>query len=118
MKKFKMKYNPRNIVLLAALFIAPMYMFSQNTLDSLLSSVSKNNKEIIAYNQFLESRKVEFKTGLSLDNPTVEYDYMQGTPSNAGNQTDISAVQTFDFPSAYVRKKSLSNANIEKLNIL
>lgn len=103
---------------LLVLVIHPKVTLSQSTLDSLLISTLENNKSIIAFNQFVEAKKLEFKTGLTIDNPTFEYDFMQGTPVNAGNQTDITAIQTFDFPTVYFKKKGISNLNIEKLDLL
>lgn len=91
---------------------------AQGELDSLLVSVSNKNKSILAYQQLMSANKTGFKTGLALSNPTIEYDYMKGAPSSAGNQTDITAVQSFDFPTTYLRKKQLSNLSIDKLAVL
>lgn len=85
---------------------------AQSTMDYVLSSIENNNKTIQANVQFLEAKKLEYKTGLTLNNPTVEYDYLIGTPSNAGNQTDFVVNQAFDFPTAYAKKKQLSNEQI------
>jgi len=106
------------LVILGGQLSFSLNAFSQHGLDSILAKVSSNNKSIIAYNQFLEARKTEYKTGLFLKNPTVELDYMKGTPATAGNQTDITAVQFFDFPTVYTRRKELSDVNIEQLEML
>ena len=85
---------------------------AQSAIDSVLSSIEKNNKTIQANVQFWEAKKLEYKTGLTPNNPIVEYDYLIGTPSNAGNQTDFAVTQSFDFPTAYAKKKQLSNEQI------
>lgn len=85
---------------------------AQSTINSVLSSIEKNNKTIQANAQFWEYKKLEYRTGLTPSNPTVEYDYMIGSPSNAGNQTDFVVNQSFDFPTAYSKKKQLSNEQI------
>lgn len=85
---------------------------AQSAIDSVLSSIEKNNKTIQANAQFWEYKKLEYRTGLTPNNPTVEYDYMIGSPSNAGNQTDFVVNQSFDFPTAYSKKKQLSNEQI------
>ncbi|MEX1001318.1 MAG: TolC family protein [Crocinitomicaceae bacterium] len=85
---------------------------AQSTIDSVLSSIEKNNKTIQANVQFWEAKKLEYQTGLTPNNPTVDYDYLIGTPSNAGNQTDFAVTQSFDFPTAYSKKKQLSNEQI------
>lgn len=90
---------------------------AQSTLDSVLISIKENNKTIQANVQLWETKKLEYKTGLTPKNPTVEYDYMIGTPSNSGNQTDFIVNQSFDFPTAYAKKKQLSNEQIAQAEI-
>ena len=91
---------------------------AQDNLNTVLSAIAQNNKSIKAYRQLVQSRKVNSKTGLYPENPTLEYDYMEGSPAGAGNQTDITFIQSFDFPTAYGKRKKLSEATIEKLDIL
>jgi cobalt-zinc-cadmium efflux system outer membrane protein len=103
--------------LLGSILLLNNTAWSQNSLDGFLEGISKNNKSIIAHDQLIEAKKLEYSSGLYLTNPTVEYDYMKGSPANAGNQTDITAIQSFDFPSAYGKRKGLSNASIDQLEI-
>lgn len=82
--------------------------YSQSTIDKVLSEIAKNNKTIQANTQYWNSQKVQYKTGNSLYNPTVEYDYLKGSPANAGNQTDVVVTQSFDFPTVYGKKNELA----------
>lgn len=83
--------------------------FAQSNIDKVLSEIAKNNKTIQANAQYWNAQKVLHRTGNSLYNPTVEYDYLKGTPANAGNQTDFTITQSFDFPSVYGKKNTLAN---------
>ncbi|MGB4398930.1 MAG: TolC family protein [Daejeonella sp.] len=83
-------------------------VYSQTGIDSLLSQVSRNNKAIQAKREFELARKAEFKTGLTPYDPTVEYDYLSGSPAGAGNQRDFAVTQQLDFPSVYGSKRKLS----------
>ena len=83
--------------------------FAQSNIDKVLSEIAKNNKTIQANTQYWNAQKVLHRTGNSLYNPTVEYDYLKGTPANAGNQTDFTITQSFDFPSVYGKKNTLAN---------
>lgn len=83
--------------------------YSQSTIENALTAIAKNNKTIQANTQYWNAQKVQYKTGNSLYNPTVEYDYLKGSPANAGNQTDIVVTQSFDFPTAYGKKNQLSD---------
>lgn len=81
---------------------------AQSTIDAVLSEISKNNKTILATAQFYEAQNLEYKTGLSPNNPTVEYDFLKGTPANAGNLHEFMIAQQFDFPTAYIKKSQLA----------
>jgi len=81
---------------------------AQSTIDKALTEIAKNNKTIEANTNYWNAKKIQYKTGNSLYNPTVEYDYLKGTPANAGNQTDIVFTQSFDFPTVYGKKNQLA----------
>lgn len=83
--------------------------YSQSNMDAVLAEIAKNNKTIQANTQYWSAQKVQHRTGNSLYNPTVEYDYLKGSPANAGNQTDFTITQSFDFPSVYGKKNTLAN---------
>ncbi len=96
------------------LLISAMNLNSQTTIDSALVSIAKNNKTIIANTKYWDAKKMSYQTGLNLVNPKVDYDYMIGTPENAGNQTEFAITQSFDFPTVYAKKKQLSNEQIKQ----
>lgn len=81
---------------------------SQSTIDKVLSEIAKNNKTIQANTHYWNAQKVQYKTGNSLYNPTVEYDYLKGSPADAGSQTDVIVTQSFDFPTVYGKKNELA----------
>jgi cobalt-zinc-cadmium efflux system outer membrane protein len=94
-----------------------MNAFAQSSLDSVLISVDTNNRSIQSNKKYWEARKAEFKTGLALYDPQVEFDYLFGSPAGAGNQKDFSVTQRLDFPTAYKRKKELSNEQIAQTEL-
>ena len=103
----------KNIFMQVILFACIVQAHAQSGMDSVLSNVERNNKTLLAEKQYLETQKLQFKTGITPYNPTVEYDYLYGKPVNtAGNQTDFTIAQSFDFPTAYIRKKQLANEQI------
>ncbi|HKR03951.1 MAG TPA: TolC family protein [Bacteroidia bacterium] len=81
---------------------------AQSATENVLAEIKKNNKTIIATTQYWEAQKLQYKTGLTPYNPTVEYDYLKGTPAANGNQEEFNVNQSFDFPSAYFKKNQLS----------
>ena len=84
---------------------------AQNNIDKVLTDISKNNKSIIANQQYWEEKKLLYKIGLNPANPKVEYEYLNG-PATAGNQSDILVVQSFDFPTSYIKKNQVANQQI------
>lgn len=102
--------NRQYILLMGALLLAGSVQSQQ--VDSVLAKVAKNNKILQAEKQRIEAAKTGFKTGLTLYDPQVSYDFLKGFPAAAGNQNDLSVVQAFDFPTVYGNRKNVSNLKI------
>ncbi len=81
---------------------------AQSNIENVLAEIRINNKTILANIQLSEARKLQFKTGLTPVNPTVEYDFLTGKPASAGKQHDLTITQQFDFPTSYVKKSQLA----------
>ena len=90
---------------------------AQSTIDQALNEIAKNNTAIRANTQYYNAQKLQYKTGNTLYNPTVEYDFLKGTPANAGNQTDILVTQSFDFPTAYGKKNQLAKERTNQADL-
>jgi cobalt-zinc-cadmium efflux system outer membrane protein len=102
----------KTITLISLSFIASA-TFAQNV-ERVLTDIARNNKSIIANAQYLEAQNLTFKTGLTPENPKVEYDYLPGSPAGAGTQQDFNITQGFDFPTAYGKKAKVSDQQIIK----
>lgn len=101
--------NVKNtILLLLALLGAGIRGKAQGTLPEVLAAVEHNNRTLAAGRQLLAARQLGFRTGLNPVNPVAVYDFMKGSPAEAGNQTDWSLTQSLDFPTAYFRKRELA----------
>ncbi len=101
-----MKYIIVNLVIFVCVFPAG----AQSNIDAVLASIATNNKTIDTNSKYWDAKKLEYKTGISMYDPTVSYDYMRGTPNAiSGNQTDINIVQKFDYPTVYAKKKILAS---------
>ena len=88
---------------------------AQSDFDELIKTVETNNKELETLRKTTEARTLLYQTGLTLQNPQISFDYMIGSPVAAGNQTDALISQSFDFPSAYGKRKQLSNEKIKQI---
>lgn len=99
----------KNMIILAlVLFSFQGNSFAQKSIDAVLAEIERNNLTLQAVKKAGEAENLHNSTGLTLENPQVNYDFMVGRPVGAGNQTDIVVSQSFDFPSVYANKKELS----------
>jgi cobalt-zinc-cadmium efflux system outer membrane protein len=88
--------------------------FAQSTIDNVLREIEKNNKSLQSEKQYWEAEKLSYRTGLNPENPKAEYDYMIGSPAGAGNQTDMSISQAFDFPTSYGKRRNVSKEQVQQ----
>ncbi len=82
---------------------------AQSSIDAILTEILANNMTLRAEAQRVEAVKKELQTGLWLYDPEISFDYMRGFPETAGNQSDLTISQSFDFPSAYARRRELAS---------
>ena len=91
---------------------------AQNTIDKILVEIEKNNTTLLSLRKNLDAKKTGYKTGIFLQNPEAEFNYLWGSPSGMGNRTDFSVIQSFDFPTAYRYKNQISGLKTEQSEIL
>ena len=82
---------------------------SQGSVDKILKEMEQNNTTLRHAEKQLMHVKAEIKQDIFPQDPEAGFYYLPGSPSEIGNRTDFSIVQSFDFPSSYVRKKKISN---------
>jgi outer membrane protein, heavy metal efflux system len=105
------------ITILFAIALLSCKAFSQGTIESVLTEVEKNNTTLSAYRKSVDAEKIGNKTGLILQNPEMEFNYLFGNPSAIGKRTDFSIKQSFDFPTVYSYKNQISNLKNEQAEL-
>jgi len=103
------------IYIIASVFISNLY--AQNSVETILSEVEKNNTSLSALRKGLDAEKIGNKTGIYIQNPEFEFHYLWGKPSELGNRTDLSITQSIDFPTAYTYHKQISNIRNEQVEL-
>ena len=96
------------------MFISSGYTFAQNAINEALGSIENNNTTLKALRYGVEAGKLENKTGNTLENPDVEFNYLWGKPSSIGNRKNFNVKQSFDLPTIFGAKSALAG----KLNVL
>jgi hypothetical protein len=104
-------------ILLSIILLTCANLFSQNSIDKVIDEVLKNNTTLAALRKNADSELLGNKTGIYLENPEFVFDYLWGSPSVNGNRTDISVLQSFDFPSAYVYRSQISDYQNEQVEL-
>ena len=105
------------IIVLIANIASYSSLFSQNKIDDVLLEIDKNNTSLSALRSRVEADKIGNKTGIYLQNPELEFNYLWGNPSAIGNRTDFSLKQSFDFPTAYGYKNQISEMRNEQVDL-
>jgi len=107
----------KRIIFIISISALSVHLFAQNTVDRVLAEVEKNNTTLIAIRKSADAEKIGNKTGIFLQNPEVEFNYLWGRPSVIGNRTDFSISQTFDFPTSYGLKNQISDLKNEQTEL-
>ena len=107
----------KHIIIISAILVLTLNLFSQNSMDSVLSEVEKNNTTLAAIRKNTDADKIGNRTGIFLQNPEAEFNYLWGDPSSESNRTDFSITQSFDFPTAYTYKNQISNLKNEQAEL-
>lgn len=96
---------------LTILLLALLFAFTgsaQNTFSDFLKSVESNNLQLKSYRELATSRKIEAKTGLTPENPEIEFEYMPGDVAGMGTMTTTKISQRIEFPTVYGQKNKLA----------
>jgi len=96
------------IITLTCLTALSINVSGQVTVDKVLYEIEKNNSSLAAMRKNADAEKLGYRTGLNPDNPSVEFNYLWGSPDATGNRTDLRISQSFDFPSAYIYSNRIS----------
>ncbi len=107
----------KKIIILITLAYCSLNLIAQNPYHSILSEIEQNNTLLAATRSETDAEKISNKTGLLPDSPEVEYHYLWGTGDDGGTCQDISASQSFDFPTVYYHKKKVSDKQNSQLDL-
>lgn len=98
------------IVICAFISILIASAKAQISIDSVLAGIERNNMTIQVLKKTLEAEKLRNHTGVYLQNPEINVNYLWGNTQTSGNRTDISIRQSFDFPTAYSYRRQIADS--------
>ena len=86
-----------------------------NDVESILQGVEKNNKELQAYQSYIDSKKLELKSTNNLPDPQLGAYYLPFGEHNTGDYSEFQISQTIEFPSVYGAKSKLIQSQSQQL---
>lgn len=99
------------------LLLLPFGLSAQVTIDSVLKAVERNNTTLTALRKSVDAEKIGNQTGMYLQNPEFEFNYLWGSPTNVGNRTDVNIRQSFDFPTAYDFRRQIADSRNQQAEL-
>jgi len=91
-------------------------VFAQsNDVKSILQSIEKNNKELQAYQRYIESKKLELKSTNNLPDPQLEAYYLPFGEHTLSDYSEFQISQTIEFPTVYGAKSKLIESQSQQL---
>lgn len=104
------------IILIAVLAVAGPAA-AQQTIDAVLQQIERNNTTLEALRKQTEADKLQNKTGITLPDPEVSFDYLWGDPSSIGNRKDFGVTQSFDIATIAGSRRRVADAQNGLLDI-
>jgi outer membrane protein, heavy metal efflux system len=92
-----------------------MTVFSQSNIDVVLDEIERNNTGLTAHQKQIEAKEIFYKTDIYPHNPDFEFAWFRGSPYQIGNRINLSLIQSFDFPTAYVHRNRIARGRSDQL---
>ncbi len=86
--------------------------FSQN-FDNIVKTILSNNKELKAYEKYLNGIALESKFNNLPPNPEINYGIMKGSGIIGDNKQELIVSQPFEFPTVYSIKSDISSNQLQ-----
>lgn len=89
---------------------------SEDSTKVIIREIELNNTTLALMRSRMEVGKLANLTGISPADPQVMFNYLWGKPAVVGNKIELSVIQSFDFPTAYIYRNRIAkeqNNNLE-----
>jgi outer membrane protein TolC len=101
-------------ILIILLAVSVQSTIAQTSLKAVLDSITVNNLQIKASLLNRDAEVVLANTGLTPNDPQIDYGYFPGDNSVIGTKSTLNVTQSFYFPTVYSRKKTGANLSAGK----
>ena len=104
------------IILIAVLALTGP-VAAQQPIDAVLQQIERNNTTLEALRKQTEADKLQNKTGITLPDPEVSFDYLWGDPSAIGTRKDFGVSQSFDIATIAGSRRRVADAQNGLLDV-
>lgn len=87
------------------------------SIESILKQVEQNNQELKALSEYVESKRLELKSGNNLPDPQLGAYYLPFGDHSTGDYTEFQISQSFEFPTVYSVRGSLIDQQSVQLEL-
>jgi outer membrane protein TolC len=98
----------RKLLITTLLTVSCLALSGQGSIRSVLDQIEANNKTLAGRASLARAESLEARVGNSLPDPEVVVEQVWGSPAELGKQGEVTATQSFDFPSAYIARNRLA----------
>ena len=92
-----------------------IYMEAQTAdpITPILGQIEQNNRRLQASRELLKAEVLEAKAENNLSNPEVNYAHLFNSERSSQQQSELTVVQGFDFPTSYVARNQMGHLKAE-----
>lgn len=91
--------------------------FSQGSIDKVTEEILQNNTGLVTLESQQRAQELLNLTGNYLADPEFGFAWFDGSPATLGSKTNISLIQSFDFPTAYHHRSIIAKSRNEQLPV-
>ena len=99
-------------------FLLSLGLTAQSSgIESVLQGIEQNNQELKALSEYVESKRLELKSGNNLPDPQLGAYYLPFGDHSTGDYTEFQISQSFEFPTVYSARGSLIDQQSVQLEL-
>ncbi len=95
-------------IIITGTFLLLLSVTQAQTIEEVLQSIDRNNKELQANAQLMTSRKLEAQAENNLPDPTLSYAHLWNNKDKNNTIGELVVTQSFDFPTLYASRNKLN----------
>lgn len=106
----------KRLLILLALFIVTTLRAQEGAIENILSLIEKNNPQLKANVEAINSQKLQNKAANNLPDPTLTYAHLWDSDDSERTVGELVVAQSFDFPTLYISRGKMNRLRTTALD--